>query len=143
MGDIAFATDLGMLNSGEVSHTVKRIFQNLKNAALVRGISRVHPIFSWFFKNIVAEYGPVKAQRLEHWNYTKDAVDSRLRSPPADGRRDLWTKVVETAKTPAGLTLEEQYGDASGFMIAGTETTGNVPFVDVTARIRFANVGNE
>jgi cytochrome P450 len=123
MGDIAFATDLGMLSSGQVSHSVRLIFQNLKNSALVRGMSNIHPIFRWFFKDIVFEYGPVKAQRVQHWNYTKEAVDNRLRSPPSEGRRDLWTKVVETAKTPAGLSLEEQYSNASGFMIAGTETT--------------------
>lgn len=114
MGDIAFATDLGMLSSGQVSHSVKLIFQNLKNAALVRSIANIHPVFSWFFYNVVFEHGPVKAQRLQHWNYTKEAVDSRLRSPPSEGLRDLWSRVVETAKTSAGLSLEEQYSDASG-----------------------------
>lgn len=128
MGDIAFATDLGMLSSGQVSHSVKLIFQNIQNAALVRGISKIHPLLQWVFKNIVFESGPVKALLLQHWAYTKDAVDHRLSLSTSMKRRDLWTKVVETAHTPAGLSLEEQYSNASAFMVAGTETTGNVSF---------------
>ena len=121
MGDLTFNEGLGMLDGSEYSPWVKSIFAGIKAATFIRGIK----IYNRFTRYLVDEWllnnDTVRRKQLEHWNYSKDRVDRRLKRTPE--RPDLWTKILEKSEGPDGLILEEHHSIASLFMVAGTETT--------------------
>lgn len=78
-------------------------------------------MFSTFTNYLVEEFffntDFVRRKQLEHWNYSKDRVDRRLKHTP--DRPDLWTRILERSEGPDGLSVEEHHSVASLFMIAG------------------------
>lgn len=123
MGDLTFAEDLGMLRGSEYSPWVTKIFSGLKRSAQFRTLKLHSKFANWLVEEIILNTDKVRQSQLEHWNYSKDRVDIRLKSTP--DRPDLWTKILAKGgpEHQEGLSLGEHYANASLFMIAGTETT--------------------
>lgn len=111
-----------MLEDGEYSSWVQAIFLGIKNTSQLRALKMSssfgkYIVDKWFFQSQF-----FRRKQAEHWNYSKDRVDRRLKMSPPE-RPDLWSKILEKASGPDGLTIEEHRSLASLFMIAGTETT--------------------
>ncbi|KAK4635985.1 Cytochrome P450 monooxygenase lcsI [Fulvia fulva] len=122
MGDLSFNEGLNMLEDGEYSSWVQAIFLGIKNTSQLRALKMSssfgkYIVDKWFFQSQF-----FRRKQAEHWNYSKDRVDRRLKMSPPE-RPDLWSKILEKASGPDGLTIEEHRSLASLFMIAGTETT--------------------
>ncbi|KAI6908252.1 cytochrome P450 [Hortaea werneckii] len=121
MGDLTFGEGLNMLEDSEYSPWVKAIFGGIKNATFFRGIKLINALTSFVVEEIIFKSEVAREKQFEHWNYSKERVDRRLKSTP--DRPDLWSRILEKSDGPDGLSLEEHHSNASLFMIAGTETT--------------------
>ncbi|PPJ51845.1 hypothetical protein CBER1_09565 [Cercospora berteroae] len=122
MGDLAFNESLGMLENGEYSDWVKAIFGSVKVLTLIRAVKTTHWLVDMLANEFLVKSPRVQKQGALHWNYAKQRVDRRLARRPE--RTDLWTNIVKKRdEGEDGLSTEEQYSNASAFMIAGTETT--------------------
>jgi cytochrome P450 len=123
MGDLTFAEDLGMLRGSEYSPWVTTIFYGPKRSAKFRTFKLHSKFANWLVEELVLRSDKVRQSQLEHWNYSKERVDSRLDITP--GRPDLWTKILAKGapEDKEGLSFGEHHANASLFMIAGTETT--------------------
>ena len=120
-GDLTFSEGLDMLEEGEYSPWVKTIFAQIKVATLFRGITWYSGVGTYLLRNFIFKSKTVRQKQWEHWRYSSDRVDRRLKREPE--HPDLWTKILERGEKDGGLTLDEHHSNASVFMIAGTETT--------------------
>ncbi|GIZ44446.1 hypothetical protein CKM354_000764300 [Cercospora kikuchii] len=124
MGDLAFNESLGMLENGEYSDWVKAIFGSVKTITIIRAVKIIHWLVNTLADEFLVKSPKVQKQGAVHWNYAKQRVDRRLAKRPK--RTDLWTNIVKKRdEGEDGLSTEEQYSNASTFMIAGTETTAS------------------
>nr|POF26423.1 cytochrome p450 monooxygenase hmp1 [Quercus suber] len=120
MGDLSFSEGLNMLAGSELDPWVKTIFTGIKAATIMRGIREINGFMDWVVQ-ILLSSAWVRRKEKEHWDYSTNRVNRRLKNSPA--RPDLWSRVVEHSDGPDGLSIAEHHSIASVFMIAGTETT--------------------
>ena len=110
-----------MLEESEYSPWVKTIFASIKNATFFRGFGSYSRFNRLLLEQLVFKTKKVRKMGWEHWRYTTDRVDRRLKREPE--HPDLWSKILEKDESGGGLTKDEHDSNASLFMIAGTETT--------------------
>ena len=91
MGDLTFSEGLNMLEDSEYSPWVKMIFAGIKTATFFRAVKRLAKLFNYMIEEWLFKTNAVRQKQLEHWNYSKDRVDRRLKRTPE--HPDLWTKV--------------------------------------------------
>lgn len=109
------------LDDSEYTPWVKAIFGGIKTGTLIRGVKMYNWLTRYLVDQFVLRSKVVQRKGWEHWNYTAERADRRLKRTPE--RPDLWTKILERSDGPDGLSVEEHHSIAGLFMIAGTETT--------------------
>ncbi|KAI1124054.1 cytochrome P450 [Nemania abortiva] len=117
MADFAFGESLHMLERGQYSEWVAKVFNSIRILPLVQMIE-FYPLFKKIFALIEPE--AISRMRHEHFNHTVSRVNKRLNEGSA--KQDLWDLIVESEV----LTLKEMHVNAELFMAAGTETTASL-----------------
>jgi cytochrome P450 len=120
MADLTFGESLGMLDNGEYTPWVKSIFDGVRSSRTLFVIMEYNVVAKWFIRRFLLQSKRVREGSHRHWSYTTERVDRRIAKKTE--RLDLWTRVLEKAQN-GEMSLEEQYSNASIFMLAGTETT--------------------
>ena len=106
-GDLTFSEGLNMLNDSEYSPWVKTIFASIKMATYFRAIQQLSCASRWLIQEVVFKSKAVRAKAWEHWRYTADRVDRRLKREPE--HPDLWTKVLEKDNEEGGGLSEGEH----------------------------------
>lgn len=105
-----------MLEGSEYSPWVKTIFESIKTAALFRGVRYYSRLNNYLIEEVVKKGKSAQQKLRQHWRYTSDRVDRRLKREPEHG--DLWSKILAKDGEEGGLTYDEHLSNASLFMIA-------------------------
>lgn len=123
MGDLAFGQPLGLLDNIQYSPWVSSVFNSVKILLVVQ-IIEFYPLLRWLFDR--CEPRVLTDMKTEHWNHTVERVDRRLERGP--GHPDIWSLVMEREGEGEGgkLTVGEMHTNAELFMLAGSETTGEL-----------------
>lgn len=82
-----------MLDNGEYSNWVKTIFLGIKADALFRAFRSINCVTRWITAQFLLNNRVIAMKQAQHWNYTAERVERRLKSTP--DHLDLWTKVME------------------------------------------------
>ena len=106
-----------MLEGSEYSPWVKTIFESIKRSTLFRGLRTYNRLFMYVIDEWIFKSEKVRDKAWEHWSYTTERVDRRLKREPE--HEDLWSKILEKEDTDGGMTRAEHESNASLFMIAG------------------------
>lgn len=93
-------------------------FAGIKVATKFRGLKMCNRFTDYITENLIFKSKIVRQKQLEHWHYCTERMDRRLAGVPK--HPDIWTMIHEKSE---GLSIEQQYGTATFFMLAGTETT--------------------
>ncbi|RWA05598.1 hypothetical protein EKO27_g9507 [Xylaria grammica] len=117
MADFAFGESLHMLERGQYSDWVAKVFNAIRILPLVQMIE-FYPLLKKIFALI--EPKAVTKMRHEHFDHTVTRVDRRLNQ--GSEKQDLWDFILESET----LTLKEMHVNAELFMAAGTETTASL-----------------
>ncbi|KAI0874262.1 cytochrome P450 [Hypoxylon argillaceum] len=117
MAEFAFGESLHMLERGQYSDWVEKVFNSMRILPLLQ-IIEFYPILRKIFPFI--EPKAISSMRRDHFNHTASHVNKRLEE--GSEKQDLWNLVAESEL----LTLEEMYSNAELLMIAGTETTASL-----------------
>lgn len=118
MADLTFGEPLGLLQQSEYTPWVASIFQKIRNISIGRlaiEYRAVAFLFRWFTP------ARVKEGAKQHFQHSAERVEKRLRRGNDIGKPDIWKLVMENEKNP--IPKQQMIADATGFMIAGTETT--------------------
>ncbi|KAI0411894.1 cytochrome P450 [Xylaria grammica] len=117
MADFAFGESLHMLERGQYSDWVAKVFNAIRILPLVQMIE-FYPLLKKIFALI--EPKAVTKMRHEHFDHTVTRVNRRLNQ--GSEKQDLWDFILESET----LTLKEMHVNAELFMAAGTETTASL-----------------
>ncbi|KAI8945450.1 cytochrome P450 [Xylaria longipes] len=117
MADFAFGESLHMLEKGQYSEWVAKVFNSIRVLPFVQMIE-FYPLAKKLFALI--EPKAISKMRHEHFNHTVMRVNKRLNQ--GSEKQDLWDFVVGSE----ALTLKEMHVNAELFMAAGTETTASL-----------------
>ncbi|KAF2970121.1 hypothetical protein GQX73_g3426 [Xylaria multiplex] len=117
MADFAFGESLHMLEKGQYSDWVAKVFNAIRILPLVQMIE-FYPLLKKIFALI--EPKAVTKMRHDHFNHTVMRVNRRLNQ--GSEKQDLWDFILESET----LTLKEMHVNAELFMAAGTETTASL-----------------
>ncbi|KAK2052680.1 cytochrome P450 [Colletotrichum caudatum] len=119
LGNLTFGECLHMLDDGEFTPWAQTVIDSVRLDAWIRiarhfGIGRV-------LVNALMSTKTVRAKHWEHFEYCKNRVDKRLARSPT--HPDFWSFIEKKNQDEEGLSMGEQYVNASVIMVAGTETT--------------------
>ncbi|KAI0466298.1 cytochrome P450 [Xylaria cf. heliscus] len=117
MAEFAFGESLHMLEKGQYSEWVAKVFDSIGIIPFIQMIE-FYPLAKKVFTLI--EPNAISKMRHEHFNHTVMRVNRRLSQESE--KQDLWGLIVESE----ALTLEEMHVNAELFMAAGTETTASL-----------------
>ncbi|KAI1420079.1 cytochrome P450 [Xylaria sp. FL1777] len=117
MADFAFGESLHMLEQGQYSDWVAKVFNSIRILPLVQMIE-FYPLLKKIFALI--EPKAIAKMRHDHFNHTVMRVNKRLNK--GSEKQDLWDFILESET----LTLKEMHVNAELFMAAGTETTASL-----------------
>ncbi|KAF6813197.1 cytochrome P450 [Colletotrichum sojae] len=120
MGDLTFGEGLGMLDGGRLTPWVQTLIDGIKLDAWIR-IAKHFKIGDMLVEALM-NTRTARAKHWEHFEHSKDRVDKRLAR--TDARPDFWSFILRKDADKGGLSMGEQYANASLFMLGGTETTG-------------------
>ncbi|KAK7755342.1 hypothetical protein SLS62_002568 [Diatrype stigma] len=121
MANFTFGQPLGMLENMELSPWVEGVFESVKVWPIVQ-IIQYYPILEALFPLLEPKF--VRTMRKNHFNWTVEHVDKRLRD--GSDQPDLWNLVLSAEKRGRGLSLDEMHNNAELLMIAGSETTATL-----------------
>jgi cytochrome P450 len=121
IGELTFSENLNMLHDTKYSPWVENIFASIKLATQFRSIRQWHSSTQYLMDEVMAKTKTAERQMREHQRYTNERVDRRLQREP--DQPDIWSKILAKDGQVGGLSLDEQYSNASLFMMAGAETT--------------------
>ncbi|KAI3340200.1 cytochrome P450 [Ustulina deusta] len=117
MADFAFGESLHMLERGQYSEWVAKVFNSIRVLPFVQMIE-YYPLLKKMFALI--EPKAITKMRHDHFNHTVMRVNKRLNE--GSEKQDLWDFILESET----LTLKEMHVNAELFMAAGTETTASL-----------------
>ncbi|GAP84455.1 putative cytochrome p450 monooxygenase [Rosellinia necatrix] len=117
MADFAFGESLHMLEKGQYSDWVAKVFNSIRILPFVQMIE-FYPLAKKIFDLIEPEV--IAKMRSEHFDHTVTRVNKRLNH--GSDKPDLWDFVLGAEV----LTLKEMHVNAELFMAAGTETTASL-----------------
>ncbi|KAI0102630.1 cytochrome P450 [Nemania sp. FL0031] len=117
MADFSFGESLHMLERGQYSDWVAKVFNSIRILPFVQ-IIEFYPLLKKAFALIEPE--AISRMRHEHFDHTVSRVNKRLNE--GSSKQDLWDLIVESEV----LTLKEMHVNAELFMAAGTETTASL-----------------
>lgn len=118
MADLTFGEPLGLLQQSEYTPWVAQIFLQVQNTSL-RRLGIEYRIIGVLLKYFMPE--AIKEGAKNHHRQSVERVERRLRRGNAIGKPDIWKLVMQNEKNP--ISKSQMIADASGFMVAGTETT--------------------
>jgi cytochrome P450 len=122
MAELTFGQNLNMLAKTEYSPWVASIVGQLKTIPLVAMIN-YYPLFRvTLFEKFQPKW--IEEKRKEHCAFAEELVNKRLEV--GSEKPDTWNLVIND--NGKGLTLKEMHSNAELFMIAGSETTGELQF---------------
>lgn len=131
MAELCFGEPLGLLARNEYSPWVKSIFESLKMLPIA-SIINYYPILNAIFTRF--EPKSVTEQRVTHCRHSEERVNRRLQN--GSTQPDVWNLVL-SAKEGKELTLEEMHSNSELFMLAGSETTGELKTLDLPSQERW------
>ncbi|KAJ3579139.1 hypothetical protein NPX13_g1417 [Xylaria arbuscula] len=117
MAEFAFGESLNMVESGQYSDWVAKVFNSIRILPFIQMIE-FYPLLKKIFNLI--EPKAIAKMRHDHFNHTVSRVNKRLNN--GSDRMDLWDFILKSET----LTLQEMHVNAELFMAAGTETTASV-----------------
>ncbi|KAI1349182.1 cytochrome P450 [Xylaria sp. FL0043] len=117
MADFAFGESLHMLEKGQYSDWVAKVFNAIRILPLVQMIE-FYPLLKRIFS--LVEPPAIAKMRHEHFDHTVMRVNKRLNQ--GSEKQDLWDFILESET----LSLKEMHVNAELFMAAGTETTASL-----------------
>jgi len=120
-GELTFSENLNMLHDNKFNSWIQNIFNGVKIATQFRSVRQWHSSTRYLMDEVLAKTEIAEKQIREHQRYTNDRVDRRLQREPEVP--DLWSRILSKDALSGGMTLDEQYSNASFFMMAGAETT--------------------
>jgi cytochrome P450 len=122
MADLCFWDSLNLLAKNEFSPWVHSILESIR---LVPAFSIVayYPILNMLFKKFQPNF--LLEQRSIQWQYAVDQVNQRLENP---ARPDIWNLVLKAEGSKKALSLDEMHSNAEIFILAGSETTGEMHY---------------
>ncbi|KAI0436295.1 cytochrome P450 [Xylaria telfairii] len=117
MADFAFGESLHMLEKGQYTDWVAKVFNAIRVLPFFQMIE-FYPLAKKLFA--LVEPKAISKMRREHFNHTVMRVNKRL--DEGSEKQDLWDFVVGSE----ALTPKEMHVNAELFMAAGTETTASL-----------------
>lgn len=127
MAELCFGENLGLLAKNEYSPWVRSIFESLKMLPIA-AIINYYPILNALFTRF--EPKAVTEQRRTHCKHSEERVDKRLEE--GSKQPDVWNLVLQ--EQGQALTLKEMHSNSEIFMLAGSETTGELSKISTRAR---------
>jgi cytochrome P450 len=121
MVQLCFGHSLGMLEKNELNPWVLAVFDSLKMLPFA-SIIAYYPLLDSIFKRYKPKW--VTEQRKTHCQYSADRVDQRLQE--GSDQPDIWNLIMLAQDSENALSLEEMHSNAELFMLAGSETTGEL-----------------
>ncbi|EFQ36365.1 cytochrome P450 [Colletotrichum graminicola M1.001] len=119
LGSLTFGESLNMLEDGEFTPWAQTVLDSIRLDAWIR-IAR-HFAIGRVLVNALMNTKTARAKHWEHFEYSKKRVDKRLARSPT--HPDFWSFVEKKSEAEDGLSMGEQYVNATVIMLAGTETT--------------------
>lgn len=121
LGELTFSESLNMLHDSKYSSWVDNIFAGVKVATILRSLRQWRPSTRYLVDEVLAKTEGARKQMREHQEYTNERVNRRLQRTPE--LPDLWTRILAKQDSEGGLSMDEQYSNASLFMMAGADAT--------------------
>lgn len=110
-----------MLHDSKYSSWVDNIFAGVKVATMFRSLRQWHSSTRYLMDEVLVKTEGAQKQMRTHQQYTNERVDRRLQRQPE--HPDLWSKILAKNDEEGGLSMDEQYSNASLFMMAGADAT--------------------
>lgn len=121
MAQLCFGHSLGLLEKNELNPWVRAVFESLKMLPFA-SIIAYYPILDSTFKRYEPKW--VTEQRNTHCQYSADRVNQRLQE--GSNQPDIWNLIILAQDSENALSIDEMHSNAELFMLAGSETTGEL-----------------